>query len=220
VTGVEADPAGGTIATLKSGKVINADKVLLSIGRRFNTEDLGLTKLGLTLTPRGAIDVDRHLMTRVPGIYAAGDVIGGPLLAHVAAFEALTAVRNIAGIKAEMDYRVVPAAVFTEPEIGSVGLKEHEAAAKDIPYKTGTCEMRSLGRAHTMGEISGLCKIIAHAETGRVLGVHIIGARASDLIAEAALAMQLGATAKDLAQTIHAHPTLAEVIYEAAREVE
>jgi len=159
------------------------------------------------------------MQTNIDGIYAIGDVVGGIMLAHLASREGIVAAENAMGQDVEIDYDVVPAAIFTNPEIASVGLREHQASERGIKYKIGRFQFRALGKAHAIGEITGMFKIIAEEETDRVLGVHIIGPHASDLIHEAAVVMQRGLTVKDIAETIHAHPTLAEGLMEAAEDV-
>ena len=155
----------------------------------------------------------------MPVIYAIGDVIGGLLLAHVASKEGITAAKNVMGGNERIDYSVVPAGIFTSPEIGSVGLREHQAAEKGIKVRTGHFQFRTLAKAHIMGEISGFFKIVSEETTDRILGVHIIGPHASDLIHEAAIAIKKGLKTKDIAETIHAHPTLSEGMMEAAEDV-
>lgn len=193
--------------------------VLLATGRQPYTEGLGLEALGVRLKGR-AIAVDEHLQTNVPGIHAIGDCIGGYMLAHVASYEAEVAVDNIFGQPRAVDYRVVPNCIFTIPEIADVGLTEEQAKEAGIPVKVSRFPFNVNGRALAMGEAEGqirmLCEQEADGRGGRVLGVHIMGPRASDLIAEAALAMQLGATAEQIARTIHAHPTVPEALMEAA----
>lgn len=209
----------GVKAYLSDGKTVEAEKMLVSIGRAVNSENLGLAEAGVTLGNRGQILVDDRMKTNVDGIYAIGDVTGGIMLAHVASKQGLIAVENIMGHDARMKYDVVPAAIFTHPEIGSVGLREHQCADKGLAVKIGRFQFRALGKAHAMGEIAGMIKVIADAGTDKVLGVHIIGPHASDLVHEAAIAMETGATAKQIAETIHAHPTLAEGIMEACEDV-
>ncbi|RMG72025.1 MAG: dihydrolipoyl dehydrogenase, partial [Nitrospirae bacterium] len=204
---------------LSNGKEIVADKVLVSIGRKLNSDGIGLEEIGVETGQRGEIKVDERLQTNVPGIYAVGDVTGGPMLAHVASREGLVAAINATGGDIRMDYSVVPSAIFTSPEIGSVGLREQEAKERGIPYQTGHFQFRTLGKAHAMGEISGLIKIIADPETDKILGGHIIGPHASDLIHEIAVSMKNGVTIKGIAETIHAHPTLSEGIMEASEDV-
>jgi dihydrolipoamide dehydrogenase len=209
----------GVSVQLSNGKTIEASKVLVSIGRAVNTEDIGLENIGVKQGKRGEILVDKNLQTNVEGVYAIGDVIGGIMLAHLASKEGIVAVENAMGGNEEVNYDVVPAAIFTNPEIASVGLREKQAAEKGIKYRMGRFQYRALGKAHAMGEIAGMFKIITEEETDRILGVHIIGPHASDLIHEAAVAMEKGLTAKDIARTIHAHPTLAEGLMETAEDV-
>lgn len=209
---------GGVVATLTDGSEISAEKILVSIGRAFNTEGIGIEEIGINRGKRGEIIVNDKMETNIPGIYAIGDVIGGIMLAHVASTEGLVAVENALGRNRAIDYKIVPSGIFTSPEIGSVGLREREAVEKGYEIKIGRFPFRALGKAHTSGEIAGMVKIIADSND-KVLGVHIIGSHATDLIHEAALAMKMGATAKDIAHTIHAHPTFSEAIMEASEDV-
>ena len=215
----EDDRDGELVAQMASGVEVRVNKVLVSVGRAFNTEGLGLEELGIKLNADGSIAVNKKLETNVPGIYAAGDVTGGILLAHKASAEAVVAASNALGGNEAMDYAVIPSATFTFPEIGSVGLREHEVKQKGIPYRVGRFPFRALGKAQALGEIAGEVKVIAHAETDRLLGVHIIGPAATDLIHEAGLAIRHGLTAADLASFVHAHPTLSEALMEAAAAV-
>jgi len=194
---------------------IAADLVLVSTGRVPYTEGLGLERLGVKLDKR-AVAVDEHMATNVPGVYAIGDVIGGYMLAHVASHEGEVAVEHALGMNRAIDYRAVPNCVFTMPEIAGVGLMEQEVKEKGIPYKKSRFPFTASGRAVAMGQPTGLVKMICEQDSGKVLGLHIMGPHASDLIAEGALAIQLGATAGDIARTIHAHPTLPEAVMEAA----
>ncbi len=209
----------GIHSYLSDGKEIVTEKVLVSIGRELNSDNIGLEAIGVRKGSRGEIIVNEMMETNISGIYAAGDVTGGILLAHVASREGIVAAINACGGDARMDYSVVPAVIFTSPEIASVGLREYQATERGINIRTGHFQFRALGKAHAMGEISGFIKIIADADNDRVLGCHIIGPHASDLIHEVALAMRTGIKAKDIAETIHAHPTLAEGIMEAAEDV-
>jgi dihydrolipoamide dehydrogenase len=219
-TAVEAleQGAAGMTARLGNGREITADQVLVSIGRSLNTEDLGLEAVGVTTGKRGEIVVNDRMETNISGIFAIGDVTGKVLLAHVASRQGLVAVDNILGGNAVMDYSVIPAGIFTMPEIGSVGLREHEAVERNMKYRVGRFQFRQLGKAHAMGEIAGLVKIISDADTDRVVGVHICGAHATDLVHEGALAIRSGTTAAELGNMIHAHPTLAEAVMEAAED--
>ena len=205
--------------TLSDGTTVEADKVLVSVGRHINTEDLGLAKAGVAVGDRGEITVNAHLETTAPGIYAIGDVTGKSMLAHVASYHGKVAVENVIGNPIEIDDDVIPAGIFTVPEIGRVGITEDEAKQKGIQTRIGRFRPIGLGKAHAHGETSGLFKVIADAETDRLLGVHIVGAHAADVIHEAALGMRLGATAKAMAGTIHAHPTWPEGLMEAAEDV-
>lgn len=209
----------GVSVQLSDGKTIEAEKVLVSIGRAVNSENIGLDEAGIKKGQRGEIIVDSKMQTNVEGIYAIGDVAGGIMLAHLASKEGMAAVENAMGGNAEVNYNVIPAAIFTSPEIGSVGLREKQAVEKGLKYKVGRFQFRALGKAHAMGEIAGLFKIISDEETDKILGAHIIGAHASDLIHEIAVAMEKGLTVRDIAHTIHAHPTLAEGVMEAAEDV-
>jgi|Deesub1362A_J573_1020465.scaffolds.fasta_scaffold00721_24 dihydrolipoamide dehydrogenase len=223
LTGVTVDKVdimdNGVKATLSDGKTIQAEKVLVSIGRQVNSDNIGIEELGINTGKRGEIIVDSRMQTNVEGVYAIGDVVGRMMLAHVASRQGIVAVENAMGMESEIDYRVVPAAIFTHPEIGSVGLREKEAIEQGRKIKVGRFQFRALGKAHAMGEIAGLFKIIADEETDKVIGAHIIGAHASDLIHELALAIKNGLTVKEIADTIHAHPTLAEGIVEASEDV-
>jgi len=207
------------IVSLESGDRLEADQVLVSIGRVPNTEGLGLEKAGVHLGEKGEIRVDDRMRTNVTGLYAVGDVTGGIMLAHVASKEGIVAVHNIMGEDVRMDYDVVPAGIFTHPEIGSVGLREYQCVERNLGVKVGHFQFRGLGKAHAMGEIAGMIKVIADAGTDRVLGVHVIGPHASDIVHEGALAIAHGLTSHDVARMIHAHPTLAEGLMEACEDV-
>ena len=217
---VEKNADGTVTASMEGGNSVVADQVLVSIGRALNVQGLGLDKAGVAQGKRGEILVNEFMETNVPGIYAIGDVVGGIMLAHVASAEGLCAVENIVhGNNKKMDYRVVPAGIFTIPEIGSVGIRENEAEAKGIKVKTGHFMLRGLGKAQAMNELAGMVKIVADAETDKVLGVHIMGAHSTDYIHEGAMAIAMGATVKQVAEMIHSHPTLAESVMEAAEDV-
>jgi dihydrolipoamide dehydrogenase len=207
---------GLTVRVADSGEQIEAEKVLVATGRVPYTEGLGLEELGVQ-RERGAIVVDEHTATNVPGIYAIGDVTGGVMLAHVASRQGEVAVENMMGHPVAMDYRAVPNCVFTLPEIAGVGLTEEETKQGGLDYQVARFPFSASGRALILGETTGLVKLICESESGKVLGMHIMGPQASDLIAEGALAIQMRATARDIAETIHAHPTLSEAIMEAAK---
>ncbi|MBF0568598.1 MAG: dihydrolipoyl dehydrogenase [Nitrospirae bacterium] len=212
--------ASGVKAFLSDGKEIFASKILVTIGSRaFNTSGIGLEHVGVELDKRGAIVVNEFMETSNKDVYAIGDVTGGMLLAYVASKQGTCAVANIMGHKEKMDYNVIPVGIFTHPEIASVGLREHQAQERGLKYKIGRFQYRALGKAHAMGEIAGMFKVIADTETNKLLGVHIIGHNAADIIHEAAVALKAGMTAEALADTVHAHPTLAEGLMEAAEDV-
>jgi len=223
LTGVsveKVDASGeGVTALLKDGSRLSAEKMLVSIGRALNSEGMGLEEAGVEKGRRGEIIVDDRMQTSAEGIYAVGDVTGGILLAHVASRGGVVAAMSACGQEARIDYSTVPAAVFTSPEIASVGLREFQADEKGIKVRTGHFQFRGLGKAHAMGEIAGFVKVIADFETDRVLGAHIIGPHAADIVHEAALAVHHGLRARDIADTIHAHPTLCEGLMEAAEDV-
>jgi dihydrolipoamide dehydrogenase len=206
-------------ALFPDGEKIVAEKALIATGRAFNSEGIGLEGIGVQTGPCGEIIANTKLETTVPGIYAVGDVKGGLLLAHVASKEGITAVTNALGGDKIIDYSAVPSAIFTSPEIASAGLREHHASEQGIQTSTGHFQFRSLAKAHALGDIEGLVKVISDIQTDRVLGVHIIGPGASILIHEAVLAIQQGMKTKDLAETIHAHPTLSEALMEASEDV-
>jgi dihydrolipoamide dehydrogenase len=209
----------GVHAFLSDGKEIVSEKVLVAVGRALNSGDIGLETAGVITGRRGDVIVNNRMETNVPGIYAVGDVTGGILLAHMASREGIVAAQNIMGTDSVIDHTVVPSAIFTSPEIASVGAREHQLLEKGIRYKTGRFQFRGLGKAHAMGEIAGFVKLIAEESSDRLIGAHIIGPHASDLIHEAVLAMKKGLTAADIAETIHVHPTLAEGIMEAAEDL-
>jgi len=216
---VAKDRDGMMNAALSNGQHIRTEMILVSIGRSMNSQDLGLAAAGVATGPRNEILVNEKLETNVPGIYAIGDVTGKILLAHVASHQGFAAVENALGGNQTMDYAVVPAGIFTMPEIGSVGMREHEVIDRGVACRIGRFPYRALGKAHAMGEITGLVKIISDEATDKVLGMHICGAHAADLIHEGALAIRMGATSKQLGSMIHAHPTLAEAVMESAEDV-
>lgn len=223
LTGVSVDKvegkADGLHSSLSDGREIVTEKILVSIGRKLNTENIGLEAVGIEKGERGQIIVNGKMETNIEGVFAVGDVVGGMLLAHKASKEGIVAASNACGRETKIDYSVVPAAIFTSPEIASVGLREHQAAERGSKIRTGHFQFRALAKAHAMGEISGFFKIIADADTDKILGAHIMGPHASDLIHEAAVAMKAGLRVKDIADTIHAHPTLSEGIMEASEDV-
>jgi dihydrolipoamide dehydrogenase len=219
VENAEKDAEGMMIAKLSNGQEIHAEMILVSIGRSMNSGNLGLDTVGVATGKRGEITVDGRMETSVPGIYAVGDITGKILLAHVASHQGLVAVENALGGNDTMDYEVVPSGIFTMPEVGSVGLREHEAREKGIKYRVGRFPYRALGKAHAIGKITGLVKVIADEASDKVLGVHVCGVHATDMVHEGALAIRTGTTATKLGRMIHAHPTLAEAVMEAAGDV-
>ena len=212
-------PEGGRVKTrLKDGREFITDKVMVAIGRSFNSAGIGLDRLGVTMD-RGRIAVDERMETNVKGVYAIGDVTGKMLLAHVASTQGIVAANNAAGKDARMDYSIIPAGIFTDPEIASVGLREKDAEEKGIPVSVGRFPYAASGKALGMGETEGFVQLVADPGTDKVLGCSIVGAHATDLIGEVAIAMKAGATVKDIADTVHAHPTLPEIVMEAAEDV-
>ncbi len=199
---------------------LECDRVLLAVGRRPNTDGLGLETIGVRTDQAGFITVDKHFATAAGNVFAIGDCIGGPMLAHKASEEGIACVERLVTGYGRVDYATIPSVVYTHPEIASVGKTEEQLQADDHPYRKGTFPLRANGRARALGEVEGLVKILADQRTDRILGVHILGARAGDMIAEAVAAMECGASAEDLARTCHAHPTLAEAIQEAALAVD
>lgn len=209
---------GKVFAVMEDGKdaVFPCDKVLATVGRLPNSGNIGLEKTGVKTEPHGWILVNKKMQTNVQGIYAIGDVVGPPMLAHKASKEGVVAAEVIAGINSEADFRAIAFAIFTDPEIASVGLTEAQAKEKGYDPVIGKFPFTALGRATIAGETEGFVKIIADRTSDLVLGVHIVGPEASDLISEAALAIEMGATLEDMAFTIHPHPTFPESLMEAA----
>ena len=201
--------------TLSDGRALEGDAVLAAAGRKPNIEGIGLANIGLNLED-GPLAVNERMETTVPGVYAAGDVTGGWLLAHVAFAEGIVAAENAAGLERRMDYRVVPRCIFSIPEYGAVGLSEEEAKER-FPTGSFSFPLKSLGMAQAMGEWEGLVKLVVHEKTEEILGGHVIGPHAGDLIAEIALAMRHGIPARGIVETIHTHPTLSEGVLEAAQ---
>ena len=206
------------VLTLKDGKQerIAAEKILVGVGRKPNTDGLALDAAGVKTDRRGFVEVDDYLRTNVPNVYAIGDITGKQLLAHLASHQGVVAAEAIAGKAHPMDYKVVPACTYTHPEVASVGMSEKKAREAGYDVQVGRFPFQANGRALTYGDVDGLVKIVADAKYGELLGVHIIGPQASELIPEAALGIRLEATLADLSGPIHAHPTLAEAVMEAA----
>ncbi len=219
VTGARPD-GDGCIVEAEGLDPISCDRVLLAVGRRPNTDGLGLDAIGLETDRRGFIAVDDHYATAVPGIYAIGDVIPGPMLAHKAEEEGIACVEGIATGYGHVNYNAIPSVVYTHPEIACVGKSEEELKEAGVEFTAGTFPFMANGRAKAIADTGGQVKILADAKTDRVLGVHIIGPHAGDLIAEAVVAIEFGASSEDIARSSHAHPTLAEALKEAALAVD
>ncbi len=210
----------GAVVEVAGEQPIECDRVLVSVGRTPNTDGLGLENVGVETDKKGRIVVDKRFATSIPGIYAIGDVVAGPMLAHKAEEDGVACVEGIVSGHGHVDYNTIPGVCYTHPEIGSVGATEEQLKEQGIPYRKGSFPFRANGRAQSLGQLDGRVKILAHEKTDRILGVHIIGPRAGELIAEAVAAMTFGASSEDLARTCHAHPTLPEVVREAALAVD
>jgi dihydrolipoamide dehydrogenase len=222
VTGAERDGDTCTVHFDDQGTAqsLTCDRVLLAVGRRPNTEGLGLDRVGITLDNRGRIPTGAHFETSAAGIYAVGDVIAGPMLAHKAEEEGVACVEHMVTGYGHIDYQTIPGIVYTDPEVATVGQSEEELQAAGVAYKKGSFPFMANGRAKALAATDGFVKILADAQTDRVLGCAILGPRAGDLIAEVAVAMAFGASSEDIARACHAHPTLAEVVKEAALAVD
>ncbi len=201
-------------------ETLTADRVLVAIGRRPFTDGLGLEAVGVVRDARGRIETDAHFKTNVDGLYAIGDVIAGPMLAHKAEEEGVAVAEHLAGKPSHVNYGVIPSVIYTNPEVAWVGRSEEELKEDGVDYVVGKFPFLANGRAKVNGTTEGFVKILADAKTDRVLGVHILGAQAGSLIAEAAVAMEFSASAEDIARTCHAHPTLPEAMKEAALAIE
>jgi dihydrolipoamide dehydrogenase len=208
------------VVEYEGGQPITCDRVLLAVGRAPNTDGLGLEAVGIKLDEKGRIPVDDHFAASAQGIYAIGDVIRGPMLAHKAEEEGIACVEGIATGYGHVNYDAIPGVVYTQPEIGSVGKTEEQLREEKIDFRKGVFPFLANSRARTLGQTDGKIKILADAKTDRILGVHIIGPRAGDLINEAAVAINFGASSEDLARSCHAHPTLGEALREAALAVD
>ncbi|MGH8093034.1 MAG: dihydrolipoyl dehydrogenase [Chthoniobacterales bacterium] len=214
---------GRAVATAtKGGEELNfeADKVLVSVGRRAFAEGVGADKIGVALDERGRIKVDQRFRTNIPGIYAIGDVIAGPMLAHKAEEEGIACVELIAGKAGHVNYDVIPSIIYTNPELAGVGLTEDQAKEKGLTVRIGKFPFRANGRALANADVEGVVKFVADAETDRILGASILSHAASELIAEIVAVMEFGGSSEDLGRTVHAHPTLSEAVKEAALAVE
>jgi len=207
------------VETPKGEETVQCDQILSTVGRRPYSEELGLESIGLETDPQGFITADDAMRTAVPGVWAIGDIAGNPMLAHKGSKEGLVAAAVIAGLPERYDARCVPAVIFTSPEMASVGATEEELKEQGTRYRSGKFPWGASGRALTLMETEGFVKVLADAESDEILGIQMVGPEVTELIAEAALAMEMGATAGDLARTIHAHPTLPEALMEAAEAV-
>jgi len=209
---------GKVTAELADGKEIEvpADKVMVAVGRRANSDQIGLETTGIKTDEAGFIQVNAQMQTNVPGIYAVGDVVGMPMLAHKASKQGIVAAEVISGLASTADFKAMPSAIWTEPEIATVGLTEAEAKSKGYEPIVGKFPFTALGRAVAVGETDGFVKVVADKESEQILGIQIVGADATDLISEAALAIEMGATLEDVGLTVHPHPTLPESLMEAA----
>jgi len=219
VTGVTVE-GGVAQVQVEGAEPVEAEKVLVAVGRKPNTAGLGLEEAGVELDERGRVKVDIGFRTTVPGVYAIGDLVPGPMLAHKAEEDGVALMEQLAGVPSEVHYDLVPGVVYTEPEVATVGATEEALQEQGVPYKKGVFPFSANGRARALGHTEGRVKVLAHAETDRVLGVHAVGPRAGELIAEAVLAMSFGASSEDVARTVFAHPTLSEVVKEAALAVD
>jgi dihydrolipoamide dehydrogenase len=208
------------VAMAEESEEIECDKVLVAVGRRPLTAGLGLEQAGVRFDSHGRVQVNKEYETSAPGIYAIGDLIAGPMLAHKAMEEGVVFAERLAGQASEVEYDYVPGICYTWPEAASVGRTEEQLQEENVPYAAGRFNFLGNGRARCLDETDGFVKILAHKESGRVLGIHIVGPRASDLIAEAVTVMTYGGSARDIAMTFHAHPTLAEAVKEAALDVD
>jgi dihydrolipoamide dehydrogenase len=216
---IKVSKKGVSIAyTDKDGKAqkLDADRLVVSIGRIPNTQGLGADKVGLKLNERGMVEVDGHCTTNLPGVWAIGDVVRGPMLAHKAMEEGVAVAEIMAGQAGHINFDLIPWVIYTDPEIAWVGKTEQQLKAEGVAYKTGKIPFMANGRALGAGNAQGFVKMLADANSDRILGVHIIGPNASELIGEAVVAMEFGAASEDLARICHAHPTLSEVVHEAA----
>ena len=223
VTGARVSGRGGNrkvTVEIEGSEPVEAEKVLVAVGRKPATEGLGLEAAGVDLGERGRVRVEDGFRTSADGVYAIGDLVEGPMLAHKAEEDGVALMERLAGGAGRVDYDLVPGIVYTDPEIATVGRSEERLKEDGVPYRKGVFPYSANGRARALGKTEGRVKILAHEETDRVLGVHILGARAGDLIAEAVAAMTYGASAEDLARTVHAHPTLSEIVKEAALAVD
>jgi dihydrolipoamide dehydrogenase len=219
VTGAQVAGKKVTVNIDKNGKedTLTFDRLLVAVGRRPLTRGLNLAEIGIeTDSKSGHVRVNEKFQTRVSNIYAVGDLIPGPALAHKASAEGIAAVECMAGMPGEVNYDAVPAVIYTAPEVAGVGLTEEQIKERKIAYTSGTFPFTGVGRARCLGETDGFVKVLSHRKTDRILGIHIIGPRAADMIAEGVLALEFNAAAEDIARTVHGHPTFSEALMEAA----
>ena len=216
--GVEETETGVTVTYEVGGEEtkVEADYVLVTVGRRPNTDEMGLEEMGVKMDDRGIVEVDKQCRTSIPSIFAIGDIVPGPQLAHKASYEAKVAAEAVSGLKSEVDYMAIPAVCFTDPELATVGLNEQQAKDEGYEVTGGRFPYAANGRAIALDATEGFVKLVARKEDGLLLGAQIVGENASDMIAELGLAIEAGMTVEDVAMTIHAHPTLAEITAEAA----
>ena len=221
VTGVKKSAGGTALTAERDGKPLEfpADKILVAVGRKANTQGLGAQEAGLKLDERGRIVIDDHFRTNLPGVYAIGDVVAGPMLAHKAEEEGVAAAEIIAGKAGHVNYNIIPGVIYTDPEIAGVGMLESDAKAKNIEVKVGKFQLAGNGRAIATDATTGFVKVIADAKTDKVLGVQIVARGGSEMIAAACAHMEYGASAEDIARTCFAHPTISESFKEAAMAV-
>ncbi|SEP21202.1 dihydrolipoyl dehydrogenase [Nitrosovibrio sp. Nv6] len=217
---VEYTDAEGTGNTGESAQKLEVDKLIIAVGRVPNTAGLGVENVGLKLDDRGYIEVDSNCRTNLPDVYAVGDVVRGPMLAHKASEEGVAVAETIAGHKGHVNLDTIPWVIYTSPEIAWVGKNERELKAAGVQYKAGQFPFMANGRARALGETGGFVKVLADAETDRILGIHMIGPYVSEMIAEAVVAMEFASSSEDIARIVHAHPSLSEVLHEAALGVD
>jgi len=206
------------VESAKGGKpeTLECEVLLVCIGRRPLTKNIGLENVGIEAEPRGTIEVNERFQTKVPNIYAIGDIIKGPMLAHKAEDEGIICVEGMTGAPVHIDYNCVPSVIYTHPEVAWVGKNEEELKSSNVPYKTGKFPFAANSRAKTNADTDGFVKVLSHQETDKILGVHIVGTGGGELINECVLALEYGASAEDIARVCHAHPTLSEAVREAS----
>jgi len=222
VSAIEINNGHATATAMKGKEELKfeADKVLVSVGRKPFSEGLGAEKVGVEFDEKKRIKIDKHFKTNVEGIYAIGDVVAGPMLAHKAEDEGIACVEGIAGKDGHINYDAIAGVIYTNPELAGVGLTEEQAKEKGMDYRVGKFPFRANGRAVANEELDGMVKFVADAKTDRILGMHAIGPMASELISEGVVAMEFGAASEDIARICHAHPSLAEAVKEAALAVD